>query len=771
MKKINKKAVFVLLALTCVLIFACYNPIMEKWWGTPEEETVPEQVEETNGSGVNFIYVFFDSNGGDPQPKPFRVLYGDLVPRIRAVTNLNPSLGLEGWVDEYGNFWDLDNRKVKQGDDRDGDGIITLTARWTTNFYTVNFVENYEQLMIIPANYPKRHDGTTVIRVDSQKIAYGGKVVEPAVIPTGTGHGLVGWYTQNGMDAVTKADKGDAYWGRKWDFSSNTVTANVTLHARWSLSTRTVHLQVNGGKRPDGVSELSRVNFSIYTGLGGTTGGKIIDPGPLVRQGYTFGGWYSDLSYSNEWNFSTSKIYGVDSDIPGQDPFILYAKWVPNIYFVTFVADGGTPAPTIQNVAHGERVAEPPIMTKTGQAFTGWYSDAGLWKFDTNTVTSNLTLTAKWEVAVYTVTFVLRNPPNGLPSNIVQPLTQRVIFNGYAKEPFMPATPTSESNKYSFYRWDRSNDGGGTFLTFSFNAPITENITLYARWVEPKPDMVWVPKGSFIMGDSGVSGSPATYHAYPTRAVALDGFYISKYEVTQFNDGLKNNTIKGYRDLMGVNPSQFTYTVNRPVDRVSWFDAVEYCIKLTDDVGLSQVYSMSSITRTTVSASIPFTTISGATVSVNWNNNGFRLPTEAEWEYAAREGNNSPGNFVYAGSNDPNSVAWYNTTVQAQPSGNQATQTVGIKAPNALGIYDMSGNVSEWVWDWFGPYKDSYFSIVPDGNVNPRGPPSGTERVRRGGGWSNAVGNVRSVVRNSDTPDKATWVNGFRVVRGPSMIW
>ena len=82
----------------------------------------------------------------------------------------------------------------------------------------------------------------------------------------------------------------------------------------------------------------------------------------------------------------------------------------------------------------------------------------------------------------------------------------------------------------------------------------------------------------------------------------------------------------------------------------------------------------------------------------------------------------------------------------------------------------MSGNITEWVWDWFASYKDSYYSSDQAGN-NPKGPDSGTERIRRGGGWSNAVGNVRSVVRNSQAPGDATWVNGFRVVRGPSKIW
>jgi len=233
---------------------------------------------------------------------------------------------------------------------------------------------------------------------------------------------------------------------------------------------------------------------------------------------------------------------------------------------------------------------------------------------------------------------------------------------------------------------------------------------------------------------------------------------------------------------MGNMPSQFSRNTFRPVERVSWYDAVEFCYELTAlenrtlPQQLVQVYTISNITRaSTPLAGTPGQTIypiASANVAVNWNANGYRLPTEAEWEYAAKGGNGMGPYFIYSGSNDPTEVAWYNETVKDEPAGLQATQTVGRKKANALGIFDMSGNVSEWVWDWFGSYT-SIVNAQPINTpyVNPRGPDTGTERVRRGGGWSNAAGNVRSVVRNSDTPNTATWVNGFRVVRGPSQIW
>jgi formylglycine-generating enzyme required for sulfatase activity len=165
--------------------------------------------------------------------------------------------------------------------------------------------------------------------------------------------------------------------------------------------------------------------------------------------------------------------------------------------------------------------------------------------------------------------------------------------------------------------------------------------------------------------------------------------------------------------------------------------------------GLTPVYSINGITNPNNWGARPWDNI-----IMNNYANGYRLPTEAEWEYAARGGSGSPGNFIYSGSNNVDDVAWYNLN-----SGSQ-THPVGTLRANQLGIYDMNGNVSEWCWDWFGAYSAG-------AEFNPTGISFGTQRVRRGGAWNNNNTNVRNVIRNSNTPDTATYVIGFRVVRLP----
>jgi formylglycine-generating enzyme required for sulfatase activity len=241
---------------------------------------------------------------------------------------------------------------------------------------------------------------------------------------------------------------------------------------------------------------------------------------------------------------------------------------------------------------------------------------------------------------------------------------------------------------------------------------------------------VKIPGGTFIMGspeNEARRGDDENQHK-----VTVSAFSIGKREVTQ----------KEWQDVMRSNPAR-NKGDNLPVEYVTWFDAVEYCNKRSVKEGLTPAYTISG---------------EGSDRNVEWNRSagGYRLPTEAEWEYAAKGGNGSPGGFTYSGGNTADSVAWFNDN-----SGDK-THPVGTKAANSLGLYDMSGNVSEWCWDRFG-----YYSGLEE--TDPEGAPAsssmGTFRVTRGGGYSASAGNVRSAVRSYAKPSNKSRNTGFRVVR------
>ena len=231
---------------------------------------------------------------------------------------------------------------------------------------------------------------------------------------------------------------------------------------------------------------------------------------------------------------------------------------------------------------------------------------------------------------------------------------------------------------------------------------------------------IYVQGGSFMMGSNAGDNDEK-----PIHEVSVSSFYIGKYLVTQ----------KEWQEVMGSNPSYFKGDM-LPVEKISWYDAIEYCNKRSIKEGLQPCYSGS-----------------GANISCDWTANGYRLPKEAEWEYAARGGKKSKG-YKYSGSDDIKKVAWYDSN-----SGSK-THPVGEKQANELGIYDMSGNVWEWCWDW---YSRDYYSESP--SSNPRGPSSGDYRVLRGGAWRNDGLDCRVACRCYCNPDLRYDDYGLRILR------
>jgi len=231
-------------------------------------------------------------------------------------------------------------------------------------------------------------------------------------------------------------------------------------------------------------------------------------------------------------------------------------------------------------------------------------------------------------------------------------------------------------------------------------------------------NMVFVQGGTFQMGSNEEADEK------PIHTVTVNDFYIGKYEVTQ----------KEWKEVMGKNPSNWKGD-ELPVERVSWYDAVEFCNKKSEKEGLQKCYSGS-----------------GKNITCNFNANGYRLPTEAEWEYAARGGNKSR-DYTYSGSNSIGDVAWCSSN-----SGSK-THPVGKKQSNELGIYDMSGNVWEWCNDW---YDSNYYSSSP--RNNPPGASVGFRRVFRGGGWRGSAGDGRVADRRYHNPASSSSSIGFRLV-------
>ncbi|MGM0608668.1 MAG: SUMF1/EgtB/PvdO family nonheme iron enzyme [Candidatus Muiribacteriota bacterium] len=469
-----------------------------------------------------------------------------------------------------------------------------------------------------------------------------------------------------------------------------------------------------------------------------------------VNAGYTFNGWTGDTAIIDEFLDNTFDTNSTTNTVKMPNQSIeLTANYTINQYNVVLSADpaaGGIPSGA-GTYDYNESVTINAGLNP-GYTFLNWTGDTAHLDNPDNATTTitvpadNVTVQANFEVdSAQTFALSLNQLPS-IEMGEAQDLTETQPYN-VEDEVELLAVPNTLKEKYYSHLFDRW-EGDTQYITTG--SETTENITItmpasdisltaiFKREVE-----VFVEAGSYTRGNTRGEGDSVEE---PTHEVILThNFYISKYEVTY-----------ELYDLSSLNRGTAEYGEGqRPVINVTWYEAIEFADWLSQQHGLEQVYGGGPYDNS---------------ATQNLDANGYRLPTEAEWEYAARGGHLNPHipgdtstDYLYAGSDNADDVGWH--------SGNSGSETkiVGQKLPNELGLFDMSGNVQEWVWDWNS--AENNYSVYPGtgGATDPTGPSSGSSRIVRGGSWFLTNYNMRVSHRGGSGPGSVFNFFGMRLVR------
>ena len=496
---------------------------------------------------------------------------------------------------------------------------------------------------------------------------------------TKTGYTFGGWYTDEACtEAKTQIEKGS--------------TGNLTLYAKWNANTNTAykveHYQQNIDNDEYALAEADTENKT------GTTDTDTV---------------------------ATAKDYaGFTAKTIEQMKIAADGSTVVKIYYdrkkitLTLNLDGGEGTESITG-KYGADVTVPANPAKDGYEFVEWNPE-----LPAILPAENATYTAQWKTVTYTITYNLNGGTNASSNP-----------TSYTVETDTITLANATKKGYTFLGWYDENGDKVTHVP----SGTTKSISVTAKW--------WDSTGFARVQGATINGA-ITANGYTTsnifkagNTVTVGNFYICDHEVTQAE-------YETYCSYGGSEPSEAKGDGNNyPAYYVSWYDALVYCNKRSIAEGLTPCYTINGSTNPTDWGDVPTSSDSSnidkwKAATCDFTANGYRLPTEAEWEYAARGGNGLAGyQYEYAGSDTIGDVAWYGI------NSSDKTHAVKYKQANRLGLYDMSGNVWEWCWDAY----------------------SGGSRYRRGGGWSSPAGDCSVSSRGSYSAYNRNFNIGFRVVR------